>query len=209
MSFRSPHSTGPAIPVSDPTGCFSQRLAELLQHWLDFGWKCFSCSSTLFTDCTGNISVTYYTSFYISRFCPLLYIAARTPGINHFLASLLHEMKEFIMVTVAIARRSLVIYMDEIDWFIKSEWTVLCFGGSAAYLAETRCMWWEITCSDLLQQYAQAQVESAQLISCPAPGHWLSWDPALCGKEQSVPNWFIHMPSNKMGSALIRQDVVM
>lgn len=82
----------------------------------------FSCGSTLFTDCMWNISMTYYTSFCISRLCPLLYIAACAPGINHFPASLLHEMKEFIMLTVAIARRSLwFIWEKLIDSLTQSE----------------------------------------------------------------------------------------
>lgn len=83
----------------------------------------------------GNISMTYYTSFCISRFCPLLYIAACAPRINHFPASLLHEMKEFIMVTVGRCKAFTVIYLGEIDWFINTEWTVLCGGGSATHAA--------------------------------------------------------------------------
>lgn len=69
-----------------------------------------------------NISMTYYTSSCISRLCPLLYIAACAPGINHFPASLLREMKEFIMLTVAIARRSLwFIWEKLIDSLTQSE----------------------------------------------------------------------------------------
>lgn len=76
-----------------------------------------------------NISMTYYTSFCISRLCPLLYIAACATGINHFPASLLHEMKEFIMVTVGHCEAFTVIYLGEIDWFINTEWTVLLLWG--------------------------------------------------------------------------------
>lgn len=85
-----------------------------------FGLECFSCGSSLFTDCMGNISLTYYTSFCISCLCPPLYKAACTPGINHFPASLLHEMKEFIMVTVGQCEAFAVIYLGEIDWFINT-----------------------------------------------------------------------------------------
>jgi len=62
----------------------------------------------------GNISLTHYTRSYISGRCPPLYIvAASAPGINHFPASLLHEMKEFIMVTVG--RCEAFIDLSEID----------------------------------------------------------------------------------------------
>lgn len=45
---------------------------------------------------------------------------ACTPRINHFPASLLHEMKEFIMVTVGCCKAFAVIYLREIDWFINT-----------------------------------------------------------------------------------------
>ena len=96
-------------------------------------WSVFPAAKTLFTDGLGNISMTYYTSFCISHLCPLLYIAACAPGINHFPASLLHEMKEFIMVTVVRCEAFTVIYLGEIDWFINTEWIALCCGVNAAY----------------------------------------------------------------------------
>lgn len=127
------------------------QLAFSTRDWVksfDIDWildlSVFSCSSTLFTDCMGNISMTYYTSFCISRLCPLLYIASCAPGINHFPASLLHEMKEFIMVTVNRCEALTVIYLGEIDWLINTEWTVLRWRGSmAAYLAACHYTCWK------------------------------------------------------------------
>ena len=76
----------------------------------------------LFTDCTGNISMTYCSSFCISRLCPLLYITVCEPGINHFPVRLLHEMKEFIMVTVGRCEAFAVIYLGKmIDSLTMSE----------------------------------------------------------------------------------------
>lgn len=135
-----------------PLNWTSQPAAASARDWvksfdIDWisDWSVFSRGSTLFTDCMGNISMTYYTSFCISRLCPLLYIAACAAGINHFPASLLHEMKEFIMVTVGRCEAFTVIYLGEIDWFINTEWTALCSGGSAAYLATCRCVCWKNT----------------------------------------------------------------
>lgn len=64
--------------------------------------------------------MTYYTSFCIPRLCPLLHTAACATGINHFPASLLHEMKEFIMVTVGRCEAFAVIYLVKLDWFINT-----------------------------------------------------------------------------------------
>lgn len=87
----------------------------------------------------------HITLHFVSRLCPLLYIAACAPGINHFPASLLHEMKEFIMVTVGRCEAFTVIYLVEIDWFINTEWTVLCCGGSAIHLPACCCARWRNT----------------------------------------------------------------
>ena len=64
---------------------------------------------------------TRYARSCICLCCPTLYIVgASEPRINHFPASLLHEMKEFIMVTVGRCKAFIVIYLSEIDWFINT-----------------------------------------------------------------------------------------
>lgn len=81
--------------------------------------------------------MTYCASFCISRLCPLLYITACEPGINHFPASLLHEMKEFIMVTVSRCKAFTVIYLGKmIDSLTQRE---QCFTMVAAQLPFTPC----------------------------------------------------------------------
>ena len=66
--------------------------------------------------------MTYCSSFCISRLCPLLYITVCEPGINHFPVRLLHEMKEFIMVTVGRCEAFAVIYLGKmIDSLTMSE----------------------------------------------------------------------------------------
>lgn len=119
-----------------PAG-FKQRLSEILWYWQDLGLNCFSCSTTLFTAFTGNISMTYCASFCISRLCPLLYITACEPGINHFPASLLHEMNEFIMVTVSRCKAFTVIYLGKmIDSLTQRE---QCLTVGAVQLPFTAC----------------------------------------------------------------------
>lgn len=53
--------------------------------------------------------MTYYISCRISRLCPP--VCACAPRINHFPASLLLEMKEFIMLTVGRCEVFIVIYL--------------------------------------------------------------------------------------------------
>lgn len=119
--LREPLVQYKTVQPNIPTG-FQQRLSEIFWYWQDLGLNCFSCGATLFTACMGNISMTYCASFCISRLCPLLYITACEPGINHFLASLLHEMKEFIMVTVGRCEAFTVIYLGKmIDSLTLSE----------------------------------------------------------------------------------------
>lgn len=139
----------PSAAQEQPFNWISQ-LASSTRDWVksfDINWildlSVFSCSSTIFTVCMENISMTYYTSFCISRLCPLLYIASCAPGINHFPASLLHEMKEFIMVTVDRCKAFTVIYLGGIDWLINTEWTVLHWRGSMAYFAACYCTCWK------------------------------------------------------------------
>lgn len=98
----------------------------------------FFCSSTVRTNCMPNTPMTYYTSFHISRLCPFLYISACATGINHFPASLLHEMKEFIMVTVSHCWEFSMIYLAEIDWFINTKRTEFCCRDSDTHLAACR-----------------------------------------------------------------------
>lgn len=57
--------------------------------------------------------MTYCASFWISRLCPLLYIIACELAMNHFPASLLQEMKVFIMVTVGRCEAFTVIYLGK------------------------------------------------------------------------------------------------
>lgn len=141
MQLRS----GPTVQANIPIGYLNQSTIQLLSkafYRIDFGLKWFSCSSTR-TDCMQNISMTHYTSFCISRLCPLQQRAAYTTGINHFPASLLHEMKESIMVTVGHCEALAVIYLVEIDWFINTEWTVLGSVDGEMYLATCHCTCWK------------------------------------------------------------------
>lgn len=92
----------------------------------------FSAGATSLAACVGNISVTHCASFCISCLCPPPYISACKPGINHFPASLLHEMKGFIMVTVGRCEAFAVIYLGKmIDSLTLSE-QCSAGGGSAA-----------------------------------------------------------------------------
>lgn len=81
--------------------------------------------------------MTYCSSFCISRLCPLLYITVCEPGINHFPVRLLHEMKEYIMVTVGRCEAFAVIYLGKmIDSLTMSE---QCFTMGPVQALPTTC----------------------------------------------------------------------
>lgn len=91
-----------------------QLQSETFWHWRDLG---------LLSTSAWKISQWHIAfHFCISCLCPLLYITAYELRINHFPASLLHEMKVFIMVTVGRCEAFAVIYLGKmIDSLTVSE----------------------------------------------------------------------------------------
>lgn len=96
------------------------KRAALVRNLLTLTWT-FSCAAAFVCVCLEN---QWHIAFHfcISRLCPLLYITAYELRINHFPASLLHEMKVFIMVTVGRCEAFAVIYLGKmIDSLTVSE----------------------------------------------------------------------------------------
>lgn len=135
VSFNSSHSTRPAIQVNVPTGCFNQRLSEILWYRLDFGRKCFFLRLNLIHWLHGKyFNDILHFILYLSPLSTAVY--SRLRARDKSLPSQLITWNEGIHhADSRHCKAFTVIYMGEIDWFINTDWTVLCCRQSAAYLA--------------------------------------------------------------------------
>lgn len=133
--FSNLRSTRSASEANVPTGCFNQRWREILCYRLNFGRKCFFLRLNLI----HWLHVKYFNDIlhfilYLSPLSTAVY--SRLRARDKSLPSQLITWNEGIHhADSRHCKAFTVIYMGEIDWFINTEWTVLCCQGTTVYLA--------------------------------------------------------------------------